>query len=111
MLTGLLGRLLAASLVIQCTVTGFQPHPTLNCNDEQQSVLVIPYSEWPTVWHGPEMGFAYEILVTAQTADSLEGEPLPSRRDEGKLAEEARRARDQQRRWHQNRNIREGREP
>lgn len=111
MLTGLLGGLLATSLIVQCTVTGFQPQPTINCNDREQSVLMIPYSEWPTVWHGPELGFAYEILVTAQAADSLDGVPLPSRRDERKLAQQAERSRNEQRRWHQNRNIREGREP
>lgn len=87
----MLGLLLATTLAIQCTVVNFDPHPTLVCSDEKRSVLVIPYSEWPEVWHGPEMGFAYPM--------DDGGRAIASVRNEAKLAESVRRSRFHQRRF------------
>ena len=87
----MLGLILATTLAMQCTVVNFHPQPTLVCNDREQSVLVIPYSEWPEVWHGPELGFAYLL--------DDKGQPIASVRDERKLQESIRRSRNEQLRW------------
>lgn len=86
--SGLLGGLLASSLVVTCTVVNFDPEPTLVCSD--RSVRQISYVDWPQEWHGPELGFAYELR---------DGKPVVSVRDEEALAESIRRSRFHQRRF------------
>lgn len=56
---------------ILCTNTGEdRAGIILNCNDLDQSVLHIPIGEWPPEWHGPELGFTYEV--------DLNGRPVPT---------------------------------
>lgn len=89
--TGLLGGLLAASIAVSCTVVNFDPVPTLVCDDRERTQLAIPYADWPQQWHGPELGFAYQV--------DAEFRPVQSQADAGKMAEAQRRSRNEQLRW------------
>ena len=84
----MLGYLLAASIIVNCTVVNFDPQPTLTCSDRQ--TRTISYSDWPEVWHGPELGFTYTLL---------DGKPVMSLRGERALTESIRRSREHQLRW------------
>lgn len=68
----MLGILLALAITTNCTAYGFDDSRAvlLKCDDAQKSELVIPLSEWPKEWHGPQLGWAYHL-------DS-EGRPLSS---------------------------------
>jgi len=71
MTNGLLGIILAGALTTHCINTGEDRLGViLNCDDSNHSVLHVPISEWPSVWHGPELGFAYAI--------DAQGRPVPS---------------------------------
>lgn len=95
MLTGLLGGLLAASIAVNCTVINFDPQPALACSDRRE-LLLISYSDWPEVWHGPELGFTYQFIAATETDDAI---ALPSVRDKRALAESVRKSRNEQLRW------------
>jgi len=72
-MSGLIGIILAAALSTHCINTGEDRLGIiLNCDDADHSVLHIPISEWPAEWHGPELGFAYEV--------DTQGHPVPSDR-------------------------------
>lgn len=92
---GLLGGLLAASLVVNCTLVNFDPQPALACSDRRE-LLLISYSDWPTAWHGPELGFTYQFIAATETDDAI---ALPSVRDKRALAESVRKSRNEQLRW------------
>lgn len=67
----MIGIVLAIALSIQCVVTGEDRSGVLlSCNNTQQSELRIPISEWPQQWHGPELGFTYEIDAQGQPVAS-----------------------------------------
>lgn len=93
--SGLLGGLLAASVIVNCTVVNFHPRPTLVCSDRKE-LLLVPYAEWPAAWHGPELGFTYQFIPATDTEDAI---ALPSTRDGRALAESIRKSRNEQRRW------------
>lgn len=83
--------LLALTLTTHCTVTGSDKAGVLlSCDD--RSELRIPISDWPSEWHGPELGFTYEI-------DALGHQPLPSKQDLAKAATERARQLHEIRRW------------
>lgn len=84
----MLGLILASTLIVNCTVVNFDPQPTLVCSDK--TVRQIAYADWPSAWHGPELGFAYTLV---------DGKPVISVRDERKLALETKQAREHQLRW------------
>jgi hypothetical protein len=68
----MIGIILAIALSTQCVVTGEDRSGILlSCDDTAQTELRIPISEWPQQWHGPELGFAYEI--------DAQGQPIPSK--------------------------------
>lgn len=68
----MIGIILAIALSTHCVNTGEDKSGVLlSCDDEQKSELRIPINEWPGVWHGPELGFAYEI--------DANGQPVPSK--------------------------------
>ena len=72
-MNGLIGIILAGVLTTRCINTGEDRLGIiLDCDDVEQSILRIPISEWPSVWHGPELGFTYEIDVS--------GQPVPTDR-------------------------------
>lgn len=95
----MIGILLALTLSIQCINTGGDKSGVLlTCNDAAHTELRIPISEWPSVWHGPERGFAYQL--------DANGQPLPSlltARDQAAYDERVRagreRMRQEGRRW------------
>lgn len=91
---GLLGGLLAVSVIVNCTVINFDPRPTLACSDRKE-LLLISYRDWPTAWHGPELGFTYQFIPATETEGAI---ALPSVRDERTLAESIRKSRNEQRR-------------
>jgi hypothetical protein len=67
-----IGIVLAIALSTQCVVTGEDRSGILlSCNDTQRTELRIPISQWPREWHGPELGFTYEVDV--------QGQPIPSK--------------------------------
>lgn len=54
-----------------CTMTGEDKSGVLlTCDDAARSELRIPIGEWPAVWHGPELGFAYRVV---------DGQPIVSK--------------------------------
>lgn len=58
--------------VIHCNQTGAtQREFLLSCNDPQKSELLIPVGEWPSVWHGPELGFTYSLSANGMALPSL----------------------------------------
>jgi hypothetical protein len=68
----MIGILLAAALSIQCVVTGEDRSGILlSCDDAAQTELHVPIGKWPQQWHGPELGFTYEI--------DAQGQPVPSK--------------------------------
>lgn len=89
----MLGLILATSIIINCTVVNFDPQPTLVCSDK--TVRYVSYSDWPENWHGPELGFTYQLEIQADGQVFT----LASTREERKLAEDTRRAREHQLRW------------
>lgn len=89
----MIGILLALALsTTHCTMTGSDKAGVLlSCDDEQRSELRIPLSEWPSEWHGPELGFVYEI--------DAQGGPVRSAQNLRKLASERERQMNEIRRW------------
>lgn len=72
-MNGLIGIIIASALTIQCINTGEDRLGViLTCDDANRSVLHIPINEWPGVWHGPELGFAYQL--------DAQGRPMPTNR-------------------------------
>jgi hypothetical protein len=80
----MIGILLALTLVlsqtpvkqpevaIRCIQTGeTQKEFVLTCNDPDKSELFIPVADWPAVWHGPELGFAYPLDAKGSALPSL----------------------------------------
>lgn len=69
-MTGTIGIILAIALSTHCVNTGDDKSGVLlSC--ENGIELRIPVNEWPDVWHGPELGFTYEIDADEQ--------PIPSK--------------------------------
>jgi hypothetical protein len=59
-------------VVIRCIQTGeTQKEFLLSCNDRQKTELAIPVADWPAVWHGPELGFAYPLDANGAALPSL----------------------------------------
>jgi hypothetical protein len=62
-------------VAIRCIQTGeTQKEFLLSCNDPQKTELLIPVSDWPAVWHGPERGFAYPLDANGAALPSLPAE-------------------------------------
>lgn len=71
---------------ILCIQTGTtQEEVRLSCNDPERSELLIPVNEWPSVWHGPELGFAYPLDANGAALPSL---PTQADRDAYRLRQE-----------------------
>jgi hypothetical protein len=67
----MIGIILAIALSTQCVVTGEDRSGILlSCDDAQQTELRIPINQWPRAWHGPELGFTYEIDAQGQPVAS-----------------------------------------
>lgn len=66
----MIGILLAITLSIHCVNTGEDKSGVLLTCDSGVE-LRIPINEWPSMWHGPELGFTYEI--------DAHGQPVPSK--------------------------------
>jgi hypothetical protein len=86
----MIGILLALTLTTHCTMTGSDKAGVLLSCDKQIE-LRIPISEWPSEWHGPELGFVYEI--------DAQGRPVQSTQNLSKLARERAVQLNEIRRW------------
>lgn len=83
---------------IPCTVVNFDPHPTLACKGYEKA-LEIPYAVWPVEWHGPELGFTYEIKVQRKGDDLFSGEFVRSQPDLEAAERNRQKSRVHQLRW------------
>lgn len=68
----MIGILLAILLTTNCTATGTEGKAIiLKCDDAQKSELLIPLTEWPRAWHGPQIGWVYHLDEKGQPLSSF----------------------------------------
>ena len=69
----MIGILLALILTTtSCTATGTEGRAiVLKCDDAQHSELLIPLTEWPKEWHGPQIGWVYHLDEKGQPLSSF----------------------------------------
>lgn len=71
-MNGLIGILFAFALSTKCTATGTEGKAiVLKCDDAQKSELLIPLTEWPKEWHGPQIGWVYHLDEKGQPLSSF----------------------------------------